>query len=167
MVDQRIDTYSGKTKSRRWSLTAFEYTLDTARVNAQTIYAINNNNHPRKIDSYDAARELGEALIAPLLLRRYNGRRKGKCLDVQRAIKECLDNYEIPHEPLPKLKTFARSSSMPSSRKVCAECRENNTLLEKELRKNTKFLPRTTSRCKRCNSPICKDHSQWLCNYCV
>ena len=55
MVDQRIDTYRGKTKSRRWSLTAFEYTLDTARVNAQTIYAINNNNHPRKIDSYDAA----------------------------------------------------------------------------------------------------------------
>ena len=38
VVDQKIHTYSVKTKTKRWSLTAFSYTLDTARVNAQKLY---------------------------------------------------------------------------------------------------------------------------------
>ena len=132
MVDQRIDTYSVKTKSRRWATSALAYTLDTARVNAQTVFALNNGKNPRNEDSYDAIRELGEALIAEQLLRRYNGSTNGISLDIQGAIKNCLVNYENPHSPVPE--HLARRFNS-SDRSVCAECRQENMMLDIKARK--------------------------------
>lgn len=41
IVDQRIGNYTVNTMSRRWTMTALAYILDTARVNSQTLHAIN------------------------------------------------------------------------------------------------------------------------------
>ena len=48
IVDQCMGTYSCHTKSRRWSMAAFAYVLDTGRVNASTIVALNKGHDPRK-----------------------------------------------------------------------------------------------------------------------
>ena len=43
IVDQKMGTYTVKSKSRKWTTAAFAYLLDTIRVNSQTVYALNNN----------------------------------------------------------------------------------------------------------------------------
>ena len=164
VVDQKIHTYSVKTKTKRWSLTAFSYTLDTARVNAQTIYAFNNHKHPRDIDSYKAVRELGESLIGPQILKRYNASQKGVALAVQKAMKICLELFDIPFKHYPESVTVERAGKL--NRTVCAQCQQNNKLLPKESRKIACKLPRTTLRCKQCNCSICKEHLAVYCENC-
>ena len=41
IVDQKMGTYTVKSKSRKWIMVAFSYLLDTIRVNACTILALN------------------------------------------------------------------------------------------------------------------------------
>ena len=65
MVDQRIDVHSVKPKSKRWPLTAFSYILDTARVNAQTIFSKNNGRPVSSVDSSDFMFDLALQLIKP------------------------------------------------------------------------------------------------------
>ena len=65
MVDQRIDVHSVKPKSKRWTLTAFSYILDTARVNAQTIFSKNKGRPVSSVDSTDFMFDLALQLIKP------------------------------------------------------------------------------------------------------
>ena len=37
LIDQRMGFYSCKSKSKRWTMNAFSYVVDTCRVNASTI----------------------------------------------------------------------------------------------------------------------------------
>ena len=53
IVDQRAQTYTTKAKSNRWTMVSFYFLLDTCRVNASTIYAMNNGQNPRNVDSFD------------------------------------------------------------------------------------------------------------------
>ena len=47
--DQRVESYSTKPKSRKWTIVAFCYVLDImARINSGTIVALNKNENPRK-----------------------------------------------------------------------------------------------------------------------
>ena len=46
-------------------MNAFSYVLDTCRVNASTIYAMNNDLQPRNIKSVDFGFELAMSLIRP------------------------------------------------------------------------------------------------------
>ena len=46
-------------------MNAFSYILDTCRVNASTIYAMNNDLQPRNIKSVDFGFELAMSLISP------------------------------------------------------------------------------------------------------
>ena len=41
IIDQKMGYYTVKTKSRRWTMVAFAYLLDTIRVNASTVLAVN------------------------------------------------------------------------------------------------------------------------------
>ena len=65
IVDQRMGFYSCKSKSKRWTMNAFSYVLDTCRVNASTTYAMNNDLQPRNIKSVDFKFELAMFLIRP------------------------------------------------------------------------------------------------------
>jgi len=44
----RVESYSCKPKSRKWTIVSFCYILDMARINASTILALNRNEEPRK-----------------------------------------------------------------------------------------------------------------------
>ena len=50
IVGQRMGFYTCKTKSRRWTSTAFAYVLDHCRVNAATVFALNHKQDPQKIE---------------------------------------------------------------------------------------------------------------------
>jgi hypothetical protein len=65
IVDQRMGSYSTNTKSRKWTMTALCYILDTARVNSQTLWSLNNLKNPIKVNSFDYGYELCMALIVP------------------------------------------------------------------------------------------------------
>ena len=65
IIDQRMGFYSCKSKSKRWAMNALSYVLDTCRVNASTINAMNNDLQPRNIKSVDFGFELDMSLIRP------------------------------------------------------------------------------------------------------
>ena len=48
IVDQKISYYSTKSKSVKWKMVAFYFILDTSRVNAQTMLALNEKKGSRK-----------------------------------------------------------------------------------------------------------------------
>ena len=65
IIDQRMGFYSCKSKSKRWTMNVFLCVLDTCRVNAGMIYAMNNDLQPRNIKSVDFGFELAMSLIRP------------------------------------------------------------------------------------------------------
>ena len=72
IIDQRMGNYSVNTKSRRWTMSAFSYILDTMRVNAQTMYAINHKEDVRPANSFGFGWELALQLVKPYILLRKN-----------------------------------------------------------------------------------------------
>ena len=48
-----MGTYTVKSKSRKWTMVAFSYLLDTVRVNACTILALNQKKEPKKENAFD------------------------------------------------------------------------------------------------------------------
>ena len=70
IVDQKIQFYSVKAKNRKWTMVVFAYLLDTIRVNAATLYAMNKNINPTKQNAFDHCYNLAESLILPQIRRR-------------------------------------------------------------------------------------------------
>ena len=63
IVDQKINFYSSKTKSRKWTTIAFSYLLDICRINAASVLAMNKHAEPRKQNLF----EVGFSLVLKLL----------------------------------------------------------------------------------------------------
>ena len=53
IIDQKMGYYTAETKSRRWTMVAFAYLLDTIRVNVSTVLAVNKKVDPKKKESFD------------------------------------------------------------------------------------------------------------------
>ena len=70
IMDQRMDSYTTSSKSKKWTKKTFRWMLDTARVNAQTILALVKGQNPRKADSFKCSWELAMSLIKPHIERR-------------------------------------------------------------------------------------------------
>ena len=69
-MDLRMGKYSTKNKSNKWTRVLFTYILDTARVNAQTVWSLVQKKDPRKTDSFDFGIKLARALVLPQIERR-------------------------------------------------------------------------------------------------
>ncbi len=54
-------------KSNKWTVVALSFVLDTCRINASTIVAMNDNKDPRKVNSLDFEWQLSEALVMPFI----------------------------------------------------------------------------------------------------
>ena len=70
IIDQRMGFYSCESKSKRWTMNVFSYVLDTCRVNASTMYAMNNDLQPQNIKSVDFGFKLAMSLIRPHIAQR-------------------------------------------------------------------------------------------------
>ena len=131
VVDMRMQTFSVKPKSKRWPIASFSYILDTARVNSQTVNALNNGTDPRASVSFERINELGEALIIDLVRRRYvseNTRyldsdirdEMAKMIGVQHPlVTTTTGNVKTCHV----CKTYRIDASRPKrSKLVCSDC---------------------------------------------
>ena len=65
-MDQWIGNYSTKTKSSKWTRVAFSYVLETARVNASTVFALSYDLTLQDLDSFELLWKLAESLVLPL-----------------------------------------------------------------------------------------------------
>ena len=65
IIDQKMGFYSCKLKSKRWAMNAFLYVLDTCRVNASTIYAMNNDLQPQNTKCVNFGFKLVMSLVRP------------------------------------------------------------------------------------------------------
>ena len=68
ILDQRVETYTCKVKTRKWTLVALSYVLDMARTNSQTVYKINNEK--TEVDSFEFGWELAKSLVKNFMLER-------------------------------------------------------------------------------------------------
>ena len=64
-MDQRIGSYSTKTKSPKWTRVAFAYVLDTAQVNASAVFSL-SFNLTSDLDLYELLWDLAGSLVLPL-----------------------------------------------------------------------------------------------------
>ena len=62
-MDQRVGSLSCKSKSNRWTWVVLCYLLDTARVNAQTLWALIQGIDPRNLDSFEFGCEMARLLV--------------------------------------------------------------------------------------------------------
>ena len=67
--DQRVESYSVKPKSRKWTVIAFCHVLDMARINASTILSLSKGENPRnsKSSSFEFACQLSKSLCLPYI----------------------------------------------------------------------------------------------------
>ena len=70
IVNQRMGFYTCKTKSRRWTSTALAYVLDSCRVNAATVFALNHKEDFKKLITYNFIKMVVKLLIRPNIARR-------------------------------------------------------------------------------------------------
>ena len=70
IIDQRAQFYSRKVNSSRWTISVFSYILDTSQINASTVWFMNSNENPRKIDSMGFGWELVKFLVVPYVKQR-------------------------------------------------------------------------------------------------
>eukprot|EP00112_Aurelia_sp_Birch-Aquarium-sp1_P021632 Seg5874.3 transcript_id=Seg5874.3/GoldUCD/mRNA.D3Y31 product="hypothetical protein" protein_id=Seg5874.3/GoldUCD/D3Y31 len=70
VVDLKMASSTSKPKSNRWPIVAFSFIIDEARVNANTIYALNKKTLPTKISSFDFAWDMAKSLTIPQIEQR-------------------------------------------------------------------------------------------------
>ena len=82
IVNQIMSFYSCEPKSRKWIIVAFSYLLDTCRVNASTIMAVNTSD--KELKSFNFGLDLVLALVRPYVEKRS---RNGLTNDIVKKIK--------------------------------------------------------------------------------
>ena len=153
IVDQRIGNYSVSAMSRRWSMAAFSYILDTARVNSQTLYAINSGKQPRKLNSYEYDMELVMQLVTPHIITRRN-----TTPSLQSRIKLAM-NVILPPQANPEATNNQLFSPNSPARQRCKLCIESG--------KPHSNISATTTRCQECGTYTCrKEHTIYICSSC-
>ena len=143
VVDMCMQTFSVKPKCRRWTMAALSYLLDTARVNSQTVHAMNNKTNVLASKSFERVIDLGQALILDHVRRRYTEKSKYLESDVRYEMSKMLGaNNEIA--------TTSTAGSENES-KSCHMCRNDN--------KGTGTRPsRSKLRCSECRQATCSRH---------
>lgn len=159
IIDQRINFYTVHTKSRKWTINAFSYILDTARVNSQTVYCKNTNQNPRSLNSFSFGWELVLSLCIPQILKRKET--PGLQQSTLAKIKIMLDGCE------PDLDV----EDVPQCHNVRAEKRARCTTCLESIRgpgyKNSySKVKRSKLQCKICKNTTCEQHLQHLCSNC-
>ena len=67
IVDKWMDFYTCKSKSRKWSMVAFSYIVDMARVNSSTLFALNGNKDSLKQSSFEFGMDILCSLVGTFI----------------------------------------------------------------------------------------------------
>ena len=164
IMDQRMGNYTTKFISLRWTMAVLCYILDTARVNAQTIYFKNKGEDVRKSDSYQFAKDLVKELITPHVLRREERHRKRLPKPILVKMSSILGRpIKVDNEPV-KREAQSTLGSVPSyaekdEKKRCYLCKVEG--------KPIKNIGLIQTQCCACAKGVCKVHHHILCQPCA
>ena len=114
IVDQMNNYFTTRAKSLRWAMIVHFYMLDTARVNAKTIWCIKNGIDHQELQSYNFGWDLAKTLTMPHLIRRdVNG--LGLIVQLKRNLS--LGTASVVPEPKPKIEK--RFECIAKKKKTC------------------------------------------------
>ena len=161
IVDQRMGFYTCKFKARRWSMFAFAYIIDMARVNSPTLYAMNQKKDPLKMNAFEFGMDVVFGLVASFLKQREQTRLSPiikKKMALTLAIMNNPDedlavNREERQDPGP---------SKSAKRKRCKICIDELTPSE-----NQNSLSCGQMLCQQCGNHTCTKHSVQKCINCA
>ena len=158
VVDQRMRAFTTKTKSRKWTVVTLCYILDTCRVNAGTVMALNTKVHPRELVSVNFGWDLALQLVEPHVRRRSTEKLPRP---VKARISLLLDEDEDGAGPST---SGAAGSTTSSMRRRCATCVRSLPTYGYTAGKNK--LKKVTTVCCRCGEPLCAAHCAMYCERC-
>lgn len=158
IVDQRMGFYTSKFKSRKWSMVAFAYILDMARVNSSTLFALNNKIDPLKQDSFDFGMSLVFGLVGPFVKQRDPANLKP---GIKQKIALTLASMGIPNAvtPTPVNARFPAVGERRRRCKICIEGMEHGVTQDKLLSQK--------SLCQSCGNSTCQKHLVRICHSCM
>ena len=157
IVDQRISMYTVNTKSRRWTMAAFAYILDTMRVNAQTLFSFKENINPRDMNSFSFGWELVLQLVKPHIISR-----KNSCNGLQSNIMKKISFFL--NEPSNANENEGDFPKESDKRRHCHFCLEN--IKGPGYREKMKKLSKIKAQCEKCGRCSCKQHLIQSCIEC-
>ena len=149
IIDQKMGSYTVKSKSRRWPVVAFSYLFDTARVNANTIHNVNTT----PTTAWKFGIELARQLVMPHVRRR--------------------STVGLTQPVLQKIRLFTGENNVSAQvfdnqgeiRKRCRRCLAEISGKDQKVKKDK--LPKNRNRCQKCKEPICPmKHTINICNEC-
>uniref|UniRef100_A0A2P2I3U3 PiggyBac transposable element-derived protein 3 n=1 Tax=Hirondellea gigas TaxID=1518452 RepID=A0A2P2I3U3_9CRUS len=160
IVDERIGSYSVSTKSKRWTLAAFSYMLDTMRVNAQTIFSMNNGVHPQKTKSFEFGMEIVKSLITPHLITRKSlpGMRRSTISKINLFLN--VPDVVVVQKSEPG-QHYPINSDKP---RRCSTCLDN--IRGQGYTAKVQALARGIKQCTSCGNAVCKRHYEQICPNC-
>ena len=158
IIDQRMGFYSCKLKSKRWIMNAFSYVLDTCRVNASTIYAMNNDLQPRNIKSIDFGFELAMSLIRPHIEQR-------NLIGINSSVVHKIEIVLEKKYPPNMQKTNGFYPHQSEKRRRCDACISKIKGEEAKEKKNK--ISKQLSKCQKCAKPLCNKHLIRICGFCL
>jgi hypothetical protein len=132
-------------------MAAFAYIIDTARVNSQTLYSIQNQIDPRKNNSFKFGWELVKELVTPQV-----EHRKMTSTTIHHATKRKIELIlNVPHdEPHP-----ADQLPFPSTSQVKKRCQTctDDIRGDPEFRIKHNKLSKNKMQCQKCGNGMCKE----------
>ena len=171
MVFQRMGRYTTKSKSNQWTRVIFSYLLDTARVNAQTICALNRGWEPRKSKSFEFGIYLAKSLVLPLIERRPM---KSIKVSIQAKMALMLKQQvgKVGYGPSASTATALEDAKQSMTKhpntlekeKRCQMCL--NALPSQGHKQAKDRLGRVKAACGSCVNPVCGEHKIILCESC-
>ena len=163
VIDQRMDKYSVKAKSKKWTRCALSYILDSCRVNAQTILAFHQGKMPRNTDSFQFGWALALALVQPHVARRS---RYGQTMSTQAKMNIILGrfNCETGATNYGDNQNVYPYPSEDSNKQRCKICYDATHREGHKKQKDN--MGKTKTRCHKCNIAVCREHLHVVCHKC-
>lgn len=169
IVDQRITVYTVRIKNRRWTVIMICYLLDTSRVNASTIWALNNGKDPRKVDSHTFGWQLAMSLITPLVRRRAQSPSHFSPAVLQKMSIILGETVTANPARVPSTSNQSANESCSTDgtvRKRCVHCVNEIPDSDPNVRLKRRKMSKMKTICQKCKQPSCKAHLIALCPNC-
>ena len=162
LMDQRMARrkYSAKAKSNKWTMVGFYYLIDTARINAQTVWSFNNGVDPRKSSSYEFGMRVAKSLITPMIVTRPLEGLSSKVRSLCYAVTG-NSRFMVPSENIQNGFVSAISTTAAKCRQCLEEIKGPGYVKKKDK------IYKIKSRCQKCSVNLCRNHLIHLCHACL
>ena len=154
-------------------MSAFSYILDTCRVNAATVYALNHGKDPRKIDAQNFIGCLVKQMISPLLRRRQlTGLHAAVKNDIKTVIQwldqEAESNTCVQSQPAGSSSNDQEQQKHPTKGEKRRRCYVCVSEISGWPGYSKKIIQMSASKnqCQECCKPTCSKHTFQICPEC-